>query len=131
QIMALSETEAFAVLDGTRLIRTDNQGRSWQPVPVSGKHVWSIAFAPNGVGWVVGNKGTFQTSSDRGRSWQKPTTLSPDFEKYDWNAVAFNSNGVGLAVGEDSALALTIDNGKTWELLALIKSDDLRAVRIQ
>ena len=45
--------------------------------------------------------------------------------------MAFNSDGIGLAVGEDSTLALSIDNGKTWELLALIKSDDLRAVRIQ
>ena len=72
QIMALSKTEAFAILDGPRLLRTDDQGKSWQRVPVSG--VSSIAFAPNGVGWIVGGKGLFQSSSDRGRTWDKPTT---------------------------------------------------------
>jgi photosystem II stability/assembly factor-like uncharacterized protein len=131
QIIALSETEAFAVLDGTRLIRTNDQGKSWQSVPVSSRYVSSIAFAPNGVGWIVGEKGSFQCSLDRGRTWEKPATLNKNLARQDWNAVAFNSDGIGLAVGEGSALAITIDNGRTWELLVLINSDDLRSVRVQ
>lgn len=131
QIVTVSESEAFAVLDGVRLMKTDDQGKTWRQVPLSTKNVFSIAFAPNGVGWIVGNKGCFQRSDDGGKTWQQPSSLTQDFVNRDWESVAFNSNGIGLAVGENSVLALTIDNGKTWELQTSIKSDHLRAVRIQ
>ena len=130
QIVALSETEAFVLLDGTRMIRTDDQGRTWQSVPISAK-VSALAFASDGVCWFVGTKGAFQYSADRGRTWEKASMLNQDLATRDWHSIGFNSDGVGLAVGENSALALTIDNGKTWEFLDLVKSDDLRGVRIQ
>lgn len=82
-------------------------------------------------GWIVGNKGCFQRSDDGGKTWQQPSSLPQDFVNRDWEAVAFNSNGIGLAVGENSTLALTTDNGKTWELQKSIKSDHLRAIRMQ
>ena len=131
QIMARSESTALAVLAGNQLIRTDNGGETWREVPLSAKYVFSIAFAPDGVGWIVGNKGCFQRSDDGGKTWQQPTSLSQDFLNRDWEAVTFNSNGIGLAVGENSTLALTIDNGKTWKLQPSIKSDHLRSVRMQ
>lgn len=131
QIVAPSEAEAFVVLDGTRLIRTDDQGRTWQDVPVSGNHLASIAFASERVLWVVGRKGIFQSTSDHGKTWDKPSPLNRGLTEKDWNAIAFNRDGIGLAVGEDGALAITIDNGKTWELSESIKSDDLRGVQLQ
>jgi len=131
QIVTVSESEAFAVLDGVRLIKTDDLGNTWRQVPLSSKNVFSIAFAPNGVGWIVGNKGCFQRSDDGGKTWQQPASLSQDFVNRDWEAIAFNSSGIGLAVGENSALALTIDNGRTWELQTSITGDHLRAIRMQ
>jgi photosystem II stability/assembly factor-like uncharacterized protein len=131
QIMARSDSNAFAVLAGNQLIRTDNGGDTWQQVPLSSKYVFSIAFAPNGVGWIVGRHGVFQTSSDGGKTWQQPSSLTKDFVNRDWWAVTFNSNGTGLAVGENSTLALTTDNGTHWNLQRAINSDDLRAVRMQ
>jgi photosystem II stability/assembly factor-like uncharacterized protein len=131
QIVTVSESEAFAVLDGVHLLKTDDQGKTWRPVPLSSKYVSSIAFATNGVGWIVGNKGCFQRSDDGGKTWEQPASLTRDFVNRDWQAIAFNSNGTGLAVGENSTLALTTDNGKTWELQTSIKSDHLRVVRIQ
>lgn len=130
QIVALSETEAFVVLDGTRLIRTNDQGVTWESVPISANHVSSIAFAPNGDGWIVGKKGTFQFTSDRGRSWGKPSGMNEYLAQADWNSIAFSINGIGLAVGEGGALALSIDNGKTWEVVEINRADDFRLVRI-
>jgi photosystem II stability/assembly factor-like uncharacterized protein len=131
QIVTVSEAEAFVVLDGNRLMKTDDQGKTWRPVPLSSRYVSAIAFAPDGVGWIVGSKGCFQRSDDGGKTWQQPASLPDDFVNRDWQAVAFDSNGTGLAVGENSTLALTTDNGKTWELQTSIKSDHLRAIRMQ
>jgi len=130
QITTASEPRAFVSL-GDRLIRTDNQGATWQEVKLSAKYISSVAFAPNGTGWLVGSHGVFQTTSDGGKTWQQPASLTQDFVTRDWEAVAFNSNGIGLAVGENSTLAVTTDDGKTWELQTLIKSDHLRAIRLQ
>jgi photosystem II stability/assembly factor-like uncharacterized protein len=130
QITTASEPRAFVSL-GDRLIRTDNQGGTWQEVKLSAKYISSVAFAPNGTGWLVGSHGVFQTSSDGGNTWQQPALLTQDFVIRDWEAIAFNGNGIGLAVGENSALALTTDNGKTWQLQTWINSDHLRSVRLQ
>ncbi len=116
QILARSESNVFAVLGGNQLIRTDDQGQTWQTVPLSVKYVSWITFNPDGSGWLVGSHGTFQTSSDGGESWHRPLSLNQEFANREWWAVAFNGNGVGLAVGDNSTLALTTDNGKTWEL---------------
>ncbi len=130
QITTVSESRAFVSL-GDRLIRTDDQGKTWQPVKLSAKYISSIEFAADGTGWLVGSHGVFQQSTDGGSTWQQPPALPQDFVNRDWWAIAFNSNGIGLAVGENSTLALTTDNGKTWELQTSIKSDHLRAVRMQ
>lgn len=130
QITTFSESGAFAVL-GSHLIRTDNQGETWQWVSTSAKYISSIAFAPDRTGWLVGSHGVFQHSTDGGKTWQQPSSLTQDFVNREWWEVAFNSNGTGLAVGEDSTLALSIDNGKTWELQTPITTDPLRAIRMQ
>lgn len=129
QITTVSESQAFAVL-GSHLIRTDNHGETWEKVSTSAKYISSIAFAADETGWLVGSHGVFQHSTDGGKTWQQPTSLTQDFVNRDWEAVAFNSNGIGLAVGENSTLALTMDNGKTWALQSSIKWDDLRAIRM-
>lgn len=131
QITTFSESVAFALLDGNRLIRTDDQGKTWREVPLSAKHIFSIAFAPDGAGWIVGNQGVFQRSGDGGKTWQQPTSLAQNFMSKNWEAVNFNDTGIGLAVGENGALALTRDNGNTWEIQTLATSDHLRAVRLQ
>src|SRR5258708_968181 len=130
QITTVSESRAFVSL-GDRLMRTDNQGETWQQVKLSAKCISSVAFAADGTGWLVGSHGVFQQSTDGGNTWQQPPALTQDFVNRDWWAVAFNGNGIGLAVGENSTLALTTDNGKSWELQTSIKSDHLRAIRMQ
>lgn|SRR5574341_396846 len=131
QITSTSESTAFAITGGNRLLRTDDQGKSWRTIALPVKYVFSIAFAPGGVGWLVGNQGAFLRSDDGGMTWQRPASLPEDFGDKDWEAIAFNSTGCGIAVGENSTLAVTTDNGKTWELENLQISDHLRGVRVQ
>ncbi len=126
-----SNAQSTFVVFGDRAIRTDDQGETWQEVSTSAKHISWIAFSADGTSWLVGSHGVFQQSIDGGKTWQAPASLPAEFANRDWEAVAFNSRGIGLAVGENSTLALTTDNGKTWELQTAIKTDHLRAVRMQ
>lgn len=126
-----SNAQSTFVVFGDRAIRTDDQGETWQEVSTSAKHISWMAFSVDGTGWLVGSHGVFQQSIDGGKTWQEPTSLPAEFANREWEAIAFNSSGIGLAVGEKSTLALTTDNGKTWELQTSIKSDHLRAIRMQ
>lgn len=119
----------FVVLN-SHLIKTDDQGETWHEVSTSAKHIFWMAFSVDGTGWLVGNRGIFQQSSDGGKTWQS-ASLPSEFANRDWEAIAFNSSGIGLAVGENSTLALTTDNGKTWEMQTVVKADHLPAVRMQ
>ena len=131
QITPFSDSGAFVILGGNRLIRTDDQGASWRLVDLSGKHVSSLAIAGDGVYWVVGQHGTFEHSDNGGRDWQHVTSLPGLTSGRNWCGIAFNSAGVGVAVGDAALLAVTLDNGKTWQLPDLNIRDDLRAVRLQ
>lgn len=131
QIVSASESVALAVLDGNRLVRTEDAGETWARVPFPARYVSSVAFAPDGAGWAVGPQGVFQTSADAGKTWRQAAALPEGVAARDWEAVGFNKAGKGLAVGKGGALALTNDGGKSWQLLPLGTSDNLRGVRLQ
>ncbi|HLG13897.1 MAG TPA: YCF48-related protein [Blastocatellia bacterium] len=128
QITNFSEAGAFVVLNGNRLIRTDDQGATWRPVDLSSKHVASVALAGNGVHWVVGRNGMFERSDNGGRTWRKVSSLA---DGKNWWGIAFNTAGTGVAVGDGGLMAVTLDNGKTWQLPDTGIRDHLRAVRLR
>jgi photosystem II stability/assembly factor-like uncharacterized protein len=130
QIITLSESVAIIALDGTRLIKTEDQGVTWRELSIPMKSVFSIAVSPDGAIWAVGRQGTFQRSDDAGQTW-KPAPLLENSTIKNWDAIAFNKKGNGFAVGANNALAFTPDCGRTWEIHNLKVSDDLRAVRVQ
>lgn len=131
QIMTPLESEALVVLDGNRIIRTDNQGETWRLIDLSGKKVSSVGLAGDGSLWVVGYNGTFEHSEDGGTTWRHISPFGGDVAGRNWWEVAFNHAGMGIAVGEDGSLAVTLDSGKTWQWFAPSIHDHLRAVRLQ
>jgi photosystem II stability/assembly factor-like uncharacterized protein len=130
QVFSYSETTAFAILGGNKLIKTDNQGNTWREILLPAKSIRSISFLSNKIGWLVGKR-TFLQSKDGGDSWEQVQLPLEEFTNKEWEAIEFNSNGHGLAVGKQGLLAFTFDYGKSWKLQTPAIDDDLRAVRIQ
>lgn len=128
QIHSSSNTTAFIVIGGNRLIRTDDQGHTWREIPLPTKNIRSISVLSNNIGWIVGNKGTFLHSEDGGNTWNQ--IVQPDITDKSWESVGFNSNGVGIAVGLNGALAFTYNYGKSWHLQTPAIDEDLRVVRL-
>jgi photosystem II stability/assembly factor-like uncharacterized protein len=131
QIATLSESAALVVLDGNRLIRTDDQGATWRPIDLSTNQIASVALAGDGAHWVVGRNGTFERSDDGDRTWRHVTSLTGNTGGKNWRGIAFNATGAGIAVGDGGLLIITLDNGKTWLESDSGIRDDLRAVRLQ
>lgn len=128
QITTFSDSGAYVVLDGNRLIRTDDGGTTWRPVDLSGKQVVSVGVDRNGSQWIVGRQGVFQRSENDGKTWQQVSSLAGG---KNWWGIAFNEAGTGVAVGEGGLIGVTLDKGKTWQLSDSGIRDDLGAVRLQ
>lgn len=131
QIAASSETATLVLLNGNRVIRTEDQGKSWQKVSMPVEHIYSIAFGPDGASWIASKQGIYQHSDLDGGKWQQPVSLISNMMNKNWNAIGFNDTGIGLAVGDNGTFALTRDNGNTWDFQNMVTSENLRAIRLR
>ena len=114
EILTLDEKTTLLIIDGNILLRTENGGKTWQKVyeRLYGG-VKSVSQSPDGNLWLFGNDNIL-FSTDFGKTWRKPKSLSNTIVNHDWWSVDFNKKGLGVAVSEDAAIALTKDGGKTW-----------------
>lgn len=129
QIATLGEKIVVVAIDGRRLIRTENEGKSWQSVGANIAGISAVMFDQRGIGWVVGSKGGFHRSLDEGKTWQQPDNLPANLLNRYWWDVAFINSSLGFAVGDNSAFAVTYDGGTTWSERKRNTSDHLRVVR--
>lgn len=122
------------------LIRTEDGGKTWQPIPASqspATHPGEAAFAASGSSiitqgqqnvWIgsggVGGGRVFR-STDGGRSWAVSETGLPADSSSGVSGLHFFTPKDGIAVGGDHKnsikpgpnVALTRDGGKTWVLM--------------
>lgn len=129
QIATLGEKIVIAAIDGRRMIRTENAGKSWQAAGANVAGISAVMFDQRGIGWVVGSKGGFHRSLDEGKTWQHPDNLPSGLLNRYWWDVAFINSGLGFAVGDNGAFAITHDGGATWIEKGLVANDHLRAIR--
>jgi photosystem II stability/assembly factor-like uncharacterized protein len=113
-LVALNENVALVTVNGTLLLRTEDGGETWQEIGPVSQGATAVTFTPDGVGWVVGEKGCFYYSSDQGRTWQRPAHMADGLLQRGWNSVAFADAKRGMAVGNQGAAAVTYDGGATW-----------------
>lgn len=126
----LDEQIAVAAMNDTSLIRTENGGRTWQSIDSPMKGAASLVFTSDGTGWLVGRRGSFYYSIDKGKTWQRPTALSEDALNYEWTSIDFDNNKNGVAVGYGGKILTTNDGGKTWRDESLNNSERFRLVRL-
>ncbi len=67
--------------------------------------------------WVVGERGSFYSSTDHGKTWSRPQVLPELLRSEAIRSIAFSSSGNGVAVGENGLIIGSNDRGKTWFLV--------------
>lgn len=89
---------------------TSDGGTHWQQIPLK-ETPSSLFFLNDSQGWMVTNKGLWQTS-EAGRSWTRlPKVPAAIFRVY------FLNETVGWAIGAKKVALATQDGGKTWKPL--------------
>ncbi len=130
QIALLGERVAVAAINDTYLLRTEDGGVTWRPIDSARPGAASVVFTSDGTGWVVGRKGSFYRSIDRGRTWQRPDNLPQNLLGYDWSSIDFSDEKRGLAVGANGAVAVTYDGGAMWSEKKASAIENLGLVRL-
>jgi photosystem II stability/assembly factor-like uncharacterized protein len=99
-------------IEGT-LIRTTNEGNTWEVLPAVTEHTLYTIFIKYGKGWCVGDKGTYLMSHDSGSTWQLREEVIKS--KQPFRDIYFSSPQKGWAVGGGGSVIHTTDGGETWE----------------
>jgi photosystem II stability/assembly factor-like uncharacterized protein len=128
ELATLGERIVVAAINDDHLIRTEDGGATWHELS-SLTGAASVAFNSQGVGWSVGRKGSFYRSTDKGKTWHRPTNLPQSFQNRNWTSVNFTGREMGLAVGNDGVIAVTYD-GETWFESNTNIGENFRAVRL-
>jgi photosystem II stability/assembly factor-like uncharacterized protein len=95
-----------------RILRSENNGQTWQEVPSPVD--WSlnqVTFVGE-YGWAVGHKGSIIHTRDGGKTW---TQQQVDTQKAIM-AVSFVDKLHGWAAGDESTLLWTDNGGETWKV---------------
>jgi hypothetical protein len=92
--------------DGSALLRSTDEGQTWNAVPVASNIVFRVVAALDPEVWVGGKAGALYHSSDLGAHWTqiKPTA----------NGAALTADIVGIDFSDAQHGKLTTSEGKIW-----------------
>jgi photosystem II stability/assembly factor-like uncharacterized protein len=135
-IYPLSTTHVYAIGDESMLLETRDGGQTWgsRKVAQSQQGVtedialamkdpvfYDIEFADEQHGWIVGEFGTIQHTSDAGKTWttQQESLLGDEIvdvlDLPTFFGIHFVNAQEGIAAGLEGRIARTHDGGTTWK----------------
>ena len=116
--IAHNGTRLIAVGERGVIVRSEDQGNSWQQIPSPvDVTLTAITFVDANVGWAVGHESTILKTVDGGDHWQI-VRYKPEEERFYLNVV-FNNAQEGVVLGTDGELWITGDGGENWSLEVL------------
>lgn len=103
--------------DGTLLLRSFDNGRTWQSVPVAGRLVFRALSALGPEVWIGGAAGALYHSSDSGQHWQKiQPSAGGRILVADILALEFTDPQHGKLTTANHEIWITADAGQSWQL---------------
>lgn len=110
-------------IDGNKIIRSDDGGKTWNAVS---QEIVDVKSDQNGGTWGVGRAGNVMKSTDNGKTWKDVVELRVDSENTKWSGIDFDDSGNGVVVSENGAIATSADRGLTWSRLTESAPEPLR-----
>jgi Photosynthesis system II assembly factor YCF48 len=103
--------------DGTLLLRSFDNGKTWQSIPVAGRVVFRALSALGPEVWIGGSAGTLYHSSDSGQHWQKIEPAGGGrILVADIIALEFTDPQHGKLTTANHEIWITADAGQSWQL---------------
>jgi hypothetical protein len=92
--------------DGSTLLRSSDQGRSWEVVRVASRVVFRVVASLGIEVWAAGNSGALYHSVDLGQHWAKVAPVA--------NGNSLNTDIVSIDLNDSLRIQLTTSDGKSW-----------------
>lgn len=118
--------EQVAIAAGYGLIlRSEDGGRNWAPLPVDGDHFRAIHFPTSSVGYIAGGSGTILKTEDGGKTWERLRNGGGIWESnIPFRALFFTDEETGYLAGEKGVVWKTKDGGRSWAVLKGLPEED-------
>lgn len=110
------------------VLTSKDYGANWDDNLLGGDvTVNDMFFDMYSFGWLVGDTGTYQTSTNGGWSWDNRGGQFPKRKLY---AITLVDRFSGLIVGEEGLAMLTIDGGNSWSFNDQLTQVDLHDIAV-
>jgi photosystem II stability/assembly factor-like uncharacterized protein len=127
-LFTLGEVQAWAATTGHIWTTSDN-GANWDDNYLGSEiSINDMFYDYYSTGWLVGDSGTYYTSSDGGWSW---INRGEQFPKRNLYHISFIDRFGGFIVGQGGLIMITEDSGNSWSLDTKTASVDLYDIAIQ
>jgi photosystem II stability/assembly factor-like uncharacterized protein len=101
-------TTVFGASDGGVVLRSSDQGRSWQEIATAtGADLKDLFFTSKLRGWAVGKNGTILKTVDGGLSWLTQNSGT----RADFLGLHFLDDSTGWVVGSNGTVLVTVNGG--------------------
>jgi hypothetical protein len=114
-IIAVQKTLFIAVGDGGTIIKTYDQGQTWEDHTVGGAKFNKIfdggKVQAYGYLWAAGDGGRIYATTNYGISWFPQSSGVTD----NLNDIQFRSQNEGMVVGDNGVVRYTSNGGTTWQ----------------
>ena len=102
--------------DGTLLLRSLDNGKTWQSIPVAGRVVFRAVSAMGPEVWIGGSAGALYHSSDSGQHWQEVEPAGGSLILVaDIIALEFTDPQHGKLTTANHEIWITADAGQSWQ----------------
>ncbi|ENI5844901.1 hypothetical protein ABZI28_000463 [Flavobacterium psychrophilum] len=115
-IKVISRTTAMAVGDMGQVIKTTDQGVTWDKLDLgTTNYLNDVDFTSDQIGWIVGESSVIKKTTNQGLNWtdKKPATL-PSTENV--LAVKFLNENIGVCTTATGKILMTQDGGENWTI---------------
>jgi photosystem II stability/assembly factor-like uncharacterized protein len=124
----VTEQTAIAVGYGV-VLRSEDGGRSWTPLPVVGDHFRAVHFPSERVGYIAGYSGAIFKTEDGGKTWQQLRKGGGIRTPYvHFRSVFFTDEETGYLAGENGVVWKTENGGAGWSVFAGLPDIDYYGV---
>ncbi|HEX4910614.1 MAG TPA: YCF48-related protein [Permianibacter sp.] len=111
----LADGRYIAVGERGHVLRSDDQGASWQQAVVPTRATLTAVARSNGRVFAGGHDGVLLVSEDRGDSWKLVRSEPSADQDNPVLDIHFATESIGYAVGAYGLFLKTIDGGQTWQ----------------
>ena len=114
-VALFTEEEGIAIGDSGTVIRTNDGGMTWEPVPsLSGKqNYYTVVAASETTGYIVAADGGVLRTNNRGVDWERVATIPPQVRP----RAAFPTPALGFIIADSGRIYRSNDSGAIWEII--------------